>query len=51
MAQGNMALFCTHAVGLGASFQHLVLILLVGVLSLYAYMAISSLKIWSQYRS
>ncbi|MBN3306278.1 NLS1 protein, partial [Amia calva] len=29
MAQGNFALFCTHAAGLGAYFQHLVLILLV----------------------
>ncbi|KAG7472311.1 hypothetical protein MATL_G00107590 [Megalops atlanticus] len=28
MAQGNFALFCTHAAGLGAYFQHLVLILL-----------------------
>ncbi|KAJ8378210.1 hypothetical protein AAFF_G00244980 [Aldrovandia affinis] len=29
MAQGNFALFCTHAADLGAYFQHLVLILLV----------------------
>ncbi|KAB5546388.1 hypothetical protein PHYPO_G00071470 [Pangasianodon hypophthalmus] len=28
MAQGNFALFCTHAAGMGAYFQHLVLILL-----------------------
>ncbi|KAK3547571.1 hypothetical protein QTP86_025471 [Hemibagrus guttatus] len=28
MAQGNLALFCTHAAGMGAYFQHLVLILL-----------------------
>ncbi|KAG5838554.1 hypothetical protein ANANG_G00224870 [Anguilla anguilla] len=28
MAQGNFALFCTHAAGLGAYFQHLVIILL-----------------------
>ncbi|KAJ8370759.1 hypothetical protein SKAU_G00107870 [Synaphobranchus kaupii] len=28
MAQGNFALFCTHAAGMGANFQHLVLILL-----------------------
>ncbi|KAL7860063.1 hypothetical protein SRHO_G00152100 [Serrasalmus rhombeus] len=29
LAQGNFALFCTHAAGMGAYFQHLVLILLV----------------------
>ncbi|XP_066528723.1 sodium-dependent lysophosphatidylcholine symporter 1-like isoform X2 [Hoplias malabaricus] len=29
MAQGNFALFCTHVAGMGAHFQHLVLILLV----------------------
>ncbi|KTG05346.1 hypothetical protein cypCar_00013621 [Cyprinus carpio] len=29
MAQGNFALFCTHAADMGAYFQHLVLILLV----------------------
>uniref|UniRef100_A0A672QU31 Si:ch211-224l10.4 n=1 Tax=Sinocyclocheilus grahami TaxID=75366 RepID=A0A672QU31_SINGR len=29
MAQGNFALFCTHAANMGAYFQHLVLILLV----------------------
>ncbi|XP_062872131.1 sodium-dependent lysophosphatidylcholine symporter 1 [Trichomycterus rosablanca] len=29
MAQGNFALFCTHAAGMGAYFQHLVLILLI----------------------
>ncbi|XP_030623571.1 sodium-dependent lysophosphatidylcholine symporter 1-like [Chanos chanos] len=28
MSQGNLALFCTHAAGLGSYFQHLVLILL-----------------------
>ncbi len=29
MAQGNFALFCTHAANMGAYFQHLVLVLLV----------------------
>ncbi|XP_043946372.1 sodium-dependent lysophosphatidylcholine symporter 1-like [Protopterus annectens] len=29
LAQGNFALFCTHAAGQGDSFQHLVLILLI----------------------
>lgn len=29
MAQGNFALFCTHAANMGGYFQHLVLILLV----------------------
>jgi len=29
MAQGNFALFCTHAANMGGHFQHLVLILLV----------------------
>lgn len=29
MAQGNLALFCTHAAGMAGYFQHLVLILLV----------------------
>ncbi|XP_072553402.1 sodium-dependent lysophosphatidylcholine symporter 1-like [Salminus brasiliensis] len=28
LSQGNLALFCTHAAGMGAYFQHLVLILL-----------------------
>ncbi|KAJ8016515.1 hypothetical protein DPEC_G00008040 [Dallia pectoralis] len=29
MAQGNFALFCTHAAGLGPYFQHLILIVLI----------------------
>ncbi|XP_017343480.1 sodium-dependent lysophosphatidylcholine symporter 1 isoform X1 [Ictalurus punctatus] len=32
ITQGNFALFCTHAVGLGAYFQHLVLILLMAAI-------------------
>lgn len=29
MSLGNFALFCSHATGLGAQFQHLLLVLLV----------------------
>lgn len=35
MAQGNFALFCTHAANMGEYFQHLVLILLVRLLFLH----------------
>lgn len=40
IAQGNFALFCTYVAGMGAYFQHFVLILLVSGLWVWQYMSL-----------